>query len=96
VTVDGGSAVLSYSLEVDDGMGGDFIALYGVSTNSLSLTYTFINGVSRGLTFRARYRARNAVGWSDYSSTGYIIAAVAPSAPPAPVFVSADSDTIIL
>lgn len=41
VSGNGGSAITSYSLEIDNGMGGDYVAVYGVDTNSLSLTYTF-------------------------------------------------------
>ena len=43
VTNNGGSPVISYSLEVDDGLGGDFVPLYGdvVSTMTLSYTYSF-------------------------------------------------------
>lgn len=41
VTGDGGAPITSYSLEVDNGMGGNFVPVYGVYTNSLSLTYTF-------------------------------------------------------
>lgn len=45
ITSNGGSPIISYSLEVDDGMGGNFVPLFGVNTTSLSLTYTFTNGV---------------------------------------------------
>jgi hypothetical protein len=72
VAGNGGSTIVSYSLEVDNGDGGDFIPVYGVLTPSLSLTYTFTSGVVRGSTYRARYRLRNSVGWSDYSPIGYI------------------------
>jgi hypothetical protein len=64
VAGDGGSPITSYSLEVDDGRGGPFVPMYGILTDSLSLTYTFTHGVQRGLVFRARYRLRNIVGWS--------------------------------
>lgn len=38
---DGGSTILSYSLEIDDGMNGDFIVLTGMnSLNSLKLYVT--------------------------------------------------------
>jgi len=94
ITDDGDSPILSYSLEVDDGRGGLLMPMYGVDTNSLSLTYTFSSGVQRGLTYRARYRSRNSVGWSAYSPIGYITAAVKPSAPLTPTFIEATSTTI--
>lgn len=74
----GGSPIISYSLEIDDGNGGELIPVFGITSNSLSTSYTFTNNVSRGKVYRARYRARNAVGWSDYSPVGYIIAATKP------------------
>ena len=75
VANDGGSPIVSYSLEVDDGQGGNFIPVFGYLSNSMALSYTFTNNVERGKTFRARYRVRNAVGWGDYSPIGYILAA---------------------
>jgi hypothetical protein len=96
VTATGGSPLLTYSLEIDDGQGGDFVPLYGIVSNTLTTTYTITNGIQRGLTYRARYRVRNAVGWSGYSPICYLLAAVKPSAPPAPIFVSADQTTITL
>ena len=38
-TATGGSEILSYSLEVDDGAGGDFVALYGADSDSLSTSF---------------------------------------------------------
>lgn len=93
VAGDGGSPITSYSLEMDDGEGGDFNVLYGESSNSLSTTYT-TSDITKGLTYRFRYRVRNAVGWSGYSPTGYIQAASKPEAPPAPTFVSATDSAI--
>jgi hypothetical protein len=66
-------------------------------TDSLSTSYTFTKGVIRGIKFRARYRVKNAVGWSaDYSPVGYIIAADEPSTPDAPTVTSTSSTTIDL
>jgi len=35
----GGTPILSYSLEVDDGLGGSFVPLSGFETDSLSLNH---------------------------------------------------------
>jgi hypothetical protein len=67
VAATGGSPILSYSLEVDNGRGGDFVALYGAASNSMSTIYLLSGMDMRGNVFRARYRVRNAVGWSQYS-----------------------------
>lgn len=70
--------------------------MYGVDTYTLTLTYTVAQGITRGNTYRARYRARNAAGWSGYSPIGYLLAAVVPDAPSAPVFISASQTNITL
>lgn len=78
VSGDGGSAILSYSLEMDDGNGGEYTVLYGDLTESMSTTYT-TSDVQKGNTYRFRYRVRNAVGWSaSYSPVAYIQAASVP------------------
>jgi len=89
MTYNGGSSILSYSLEVDDGYGDDFTPLFGDIVDSMTLSYVFSRNITKGQTYRARYRVRNAVGWSGYSPIGYLIAASVPNAPPAPQFVSA-------
>jgi hypothetical protein len=92
----GGSPILSYSLEIDDGFGGQFVAVYGLLVNSLSTSYTLTSGVQKGALFRARYRVKNIIGWSDYSPIGYILAAVVPSTPPQPAIVSAQAESILI
>jgi hypothetical protein len=79
----GGSAIISYGLEVDDGAGGSFNVLAGGSPtsdpytlNSKIVTTAIISGAS----YRARYRAYNVHGWGDYSPEGTITAATIPTA----------------
>jgi len=90
---DGGSNILSYSLEIDNGRGGPFQPLFGTLSNSLSTSFT-TTSVERGHVYRARYRARNAIGWGEYSPIAYLRAAVKPSAPAQAVFISASETTI--
>ena len=80
VTSDGGSTILSYSLEIDDGLGGPFYSLYGDVDDTLSLS-TIHKNVTRGLLYRTRYRVRNVIGWSAYSPTGHLLAASVPEKP---------------
>ena len=75
----GGTPILSYSLEIDDGHGGQFVPVFGTETDSLSTSFTLYQDVQRGNLYRARYRAKNIIGWTDYSPIGYILAAVKPS-----------------
>jgi len=91
----GGSPILSYSIEADDGLGGALVALYGNGTDSMSTSYILKMDSMSGRVFRSRYRVRNAVGWSEYSPMGYTRAASVPSTPPAPpTFVQATDTTM--
>ena len=63
-------------------------------SDSLQLVFTLSQGVVKGLTYRFKYRVRNQLGGSDFSDITYILAANAPSKPPAPTVV-ATSDTQI-
>jgi len=94
ITSTGGSPILSYSLEVDDGQGGLFVPVFGLSVNSLSTSYKQFNNVTRGSLFRARYRVKNIIGWTDYSPISYIMAAVPPSQPAKPNIITASSTLI--
>ena len=58
----GNSDIQAYSLEVDDGQEGDFMA-FGIPSMSLELVVP----ATRGLTYRLRYRAFNSVGWGEFS-----------------------------
>ena len=93
MTDDGDSTITSYSLEMAK-EGGIFEPLYGHEVNSLSTSTLISSGISPGAQYRFRFRARNAVGWSDYSKTLYLRAASVPGAPPAPVVFSVDKESI--
>jgi hypothetical protein len=93
----GGSEVTSYSLEMDDGMGGDFAILTGQEgTPFLTLTYTVYSGIRQGVTYRFRYRVQNSVGWSDYSPITFIAAAARPTAPAAPTLLAVSATGLTL
>jgi hypothetical protein len=82
-------------LEIDDGRGSDFTALYGDLVDTLSLSTLYTN-VTTGLLYRARYRARNIIGWSDYSPIGFLLAASKPEAPEPAIYNGATDGTISL
>lgn len=67
---------------MDDGLGGPFTLVY----EGLALTFTYTE-VARGRQYRARYRARNVNGWSEYSPIGFMLASQVPSKPTQPIFV---------
>lgn len=92
----GGSDILTYELQNDDGKGGDFVSVIGYDQPYLKLWYVVETNISKGTTYRFRYRAQNRVGWSTFSDTAYIQAANVPVKPPVPVYVSSTSDSITL
>jgi len=93
--LNGGLHIESYSLEIDDGEGGAFVALTGLAVPSLATSQLITTGVREGVTYRVRYRARNAYGWGPYSVTAAILAAQAPAQPPTAPGVVSVSDTDI-
>ena len=97
ITVDPSTTpdILSYNIDIDDGQGGNFYSIFGDLADSLSTTANVFDAV-KGRVYRVRYRVRNAVGWSDYSPINYLRAADVPTAPPAPVTVSATASEIVL
>lgn len=52
--------------------------------------------ITRGITYRFRYRAANVNGWSGWSPIAYIQAATVPRAPLAPTLVTSDSSSLTL
>jgi hypothetical protein len=96
VSADGGSEILSYSLEIDDGEGGDFKPVVGYSSVYLLQTFGITDQIEKGTVYRLRYRVKNAIGWSDYSPLAYIQAASKPVAPDQPIYVSSSSTSVTL
>ena len=94
---DQGSSILSYDVQIDDGIGGTFTTFAGGQTNYLNLYAVATTNIIKGETYRVRYRARNVNGWSDYSDIAYILAASPPDAPPsAPLYVTSTDTSITL
>jgi hypothetical protein len=52
---------------------------------STTLSASKSTGVISGRYYRVRYRAKNIVGFGEYSDTSYILAATIPETPSAPV-----------
>lgn len=93
---DGGSAILSYELQIDDGLGGDFTTLVGYSPNTMVTHFTVYQDIVKGRVHRFRYRAKNSVGWGPYSAEASILPATVPSAPAAPTYSHFDSNTLYI
>lgn len=78
----GGSPILQYELQYDDGARGPYKSVY-----TLSPLVAISQGVQRGLDHRVRYRARNFNGWGVFSEVAYITAAGPPVKPGPPVYL---------
>lgn len=81
----GGSPIVSYSLEWDSGSGGaGFTALVGEASPNVQLAQV-ATGLTTGASYQFRYRVQNLHGWSGYSAVLTAIAADPPSTPAQPV-----------
>jgi titin len=89
----GGSTILSYNLQIDDGNQGNFVDLYGITSDTLLNTLT-VTGLSKGKNYRIRYRAKNIYGWGDWSPVSTILAATIPLAPPTPLYITSSDASI--
>lgn len=92
----GGSEILSYELQMDNGLGGSFVSLIGYSSDSMETTYTITENIATGKMYRFRYRSRNVNGWSEFSPIAYIAAATVPLPPPAPTVSLVDETQVQL
>ena len=84
VTIINGAPITSYHVEIDDGEGGDFTEVKGGLANDLSLLAKRDSTITRGSLYRVRYRARNEVGFGDFSDPAYVLAASVPYDPERP------------
>lgn len=97
----GGSPVVGYDMQIDDGHNGEFRFVLGgdrsASTLATSVFLTAANdGIEAGLTYRVRYRAINVIGEGPWSDIAYIRAALLPEAPASPVVTYFDATRIDL
>ena len=74
----GGSTILSYHLQWDQGT-STYVDLIGFSTESTATTYTVTSGITGGQSYKFKVRAKNLYGWGDYSAEATIIAAQEPA-----------------
>lgn len=96
IAEDGSSEITSYSLEIDDGTGGEFTPVIGYLTEYLKLEYTITSNIVKGTLYRLRYRALNKIGWGNYSPIAYVRAANIPTAPLQLSYISSTTDTVTL
>lgn len=82
----GGSAIVSYHLQFDDGTNLiTWTDVIGLTPDSLATSVVVSSTVVSGTVYGFRVRARNIFGWGPYSAVSYIKAARMPATPLAPV-----------
>lgn len=92
-----GASILSYEVQIDDGNDGEYTTFVGGSSSYYtSLSASTDLGVVEGNTYRVRYRAKNVIGWGQYSDVAYILAASRPDPPTKPLYVTSTDSSITL
>lgn len=66
-----------------------FFDVIGSNDNLTMSTHYVIKGLTKGVTYKFRYRAKNAIGWGGFSAVTYYTPSTTPSPPPVPTFDSA-------
>ncbi len=92
----GGTDILGYQMQIDDGNNGPYTTVLGGSENTLDTYVTVTKGIVKGLVYRVRYRAVNSIGPGPWSDVSYIPAATVPLAPPQPQVISVDNTQVTL
>lgn len=87
-----GASVVSQQLEYSLSYSGSWIVLNGESSDSLASAWN-TTGLTKGNSYAFRYKVKNSIGWSDYSSEIHIVAATVPAQPPAPTRTYVDAAT---
>lgn len=98
--MNGGSEVIGYQMQIDDGRSGPFVTVLGADLDQPALmtleTQVLVNGLTKGFIYRVRYRAINQIGSGDWSEIAYKRAASVPAAPPTPIITFVDATQIAL
>ena len=75
----GGSQIISYVVSCDQGLAGAFVDLSGDDVNDLSTEQIYLSGVTSGVYYQFKYRARNVHGDGVDSDPFTILAATIPN-----------------
>lgn len=90
---DGGSPVIDYTIEFDNGLTSPYI----LAADGVANTNHIETGLSVGNKYTFKVKARNAVGFSDWSDYFEIFAATVPAAVAAPTAqLSGDEESVVI
>ena len=77
------ATIISYHLQWDAGNSASstWLDLQGLSPTSTATSFLRTSGITGGLTYRFRVRARNKYGYGSFSDVISVVTALAPTAP---------------
>ena len=88
----GGDEIIDYAIEMDNNGSGIFTEVKSDATSPTHLQTIS----SAGFTYKFRVRARNGIGYSNYSTVFSIVSATVPSKPDAPsTFVTNEYEILV-
>ena len=90
-TANGGTPVIDYEISYDEASGSTYVVL---ASNILENTY-LVEGLTSGLTYKFKVKARNVFGLSAFSSELSLLAAYKPDSPNPPVTSVIDNTVVI-
>jgi len=93
----GGSAIISYNLQYDQGSGNDnsWVDLIGYPSNFLQTTYTVTAGITKGTAYRFRLRSKNVYGFGPFSPVAIVRSSDVPEMP-IPVTTSISGVNVVI
>jgi hypothetical protein len=89
-TATGNSAILSYNLYWDNGTGNSNIEL----VDSLQTNFT-VTGLTGGVNYKFKVRARNIYGYSDFSDEYFVWSTDVPGKPQIPTVLLSSTNVVI-
>ena len=94
----GGTLIENYQLEIKLEGQEDWEVILGQDGQfNLDLEHVLEGDIiSAGDQVQARYRVKNQIGWSEFSTHAYLLKAGVPRQPPVPIFVSANSNSVTI
>lgn len=96
----GGSAILSYNLQMADAYQGQFEDVVGGQDSAQNVLKTIYDlqdeAIQKGTSYSFRYRVLNVRGWSEFSDVTIVEAADVPTQPEIPLLVAYSSTAIEL
>ena len=95
-TMNGGTEIIGYQIQLDDGSNGAFYTVLGAIDNTLDTEVIVTSDIVKGKTYRARYRAINSIGPGPWSPIAYITASTVPKAPSLPIVTNVDHTKVVL